>query len=84
MRKPVALPELYYYHGIAYTWKLWIQINWLQKPTDLDLHCFPKENMYGFSRAWAKTSLIEIAGRNWNATTADKNSVLIGYLNATC
>ena len=27
-----------------------IQISWLQKPTDLDLHCLQKQNISGFSR----------------------------------
>ena len=38
-----------------------IQISWLlQKPTDLDLHCLQRQDIFGFSRTRVKS--LEISG----------------------
>ena len=41
-----------------------IQISWLQKATDLDLHCLQRRGISGFSRTRVKSKVYTFKGDN--------------------
>ena len=50
-----------------------IQISWLlQKPTDLDLHCFQRQDISGFSRTRVKANSINSGGAVVKHRTRDR------------